>query len=702
MAKHILFLVVFLFSLSHQLAAQVSDVDKKRQAKEFISHERYQQALAVLNSSTNLRRHDKEARLLMAVSYYQTNQLDAALRLLNELTTDGRSPYPECWLYLAKIYHSRHQFAEATDHYKTYLRSLFPNHPHRRMVIEEIRRCSNGLQLMFQAAPAVVENLGRTVNTPEDEFAPVASPTRSDRLYFSAIRQQNTGGPRDAYGRPDPQWGRYFSDMYVTEVSHGQWSAASPMNYLLNSPRHDVLLGFDDQGQALYFYKGWNMTQGEIVVDTFREIEARRLSSTPLVGPLQPQQGDNYPVFYQDTLVIFASNRPGGHGGWDLYKSVRKKGRWSPPINLGPTVNTPFDETTPFLAHDGRTLYFSSNDSQKSLGGLDVFKTHFVPKLQQWLPPANVGLPINSAGDDSHFRISRDGFTAFLCSSRKDGFGQRDIYIAHFQDFLPEMEFPEDYYVPPPVSQVQPTTPSTIPIKIVDPAPEEEIAYPPTTAPTFTTAPADPPNPAVSISHLLLKGATLQPEHYPVLDRLADQLRQEQDLKLVITAYADDVRGRIAAELFAAIRRTDELVSYLQRKGVNDQQLFVRATVRPDESIASQLIEFSFTTRSGAEPPAGIPLLGQDHPTAPTGLLTNAPTHYKVQVASALNAMRENFLEGYPYPMVEKTPDFAYYRYTLGAFTDKSEAERFRQKIRQSGRTSAYVATYVRGCRVGR
>lgn len=705
---------------SNLVRGQHSDQAKLQEAKVFFSHQRYAEALSILAGSRQLSRFDKEARFLIAVCQYQTNQLDEAYQTLTSLTEEAKPPYPECWLYLAKVYHAQHRFREAGDHYKTYLRSIFPNDPKRRMVIEEIRRCANGIELQFQATSVFAENLGPQVNTSGDEFAPIASPSYADRIYFSAIRPQNTGGARDAYGNPDPQWGNYYSDLFQTRVVQGRWAEVNPMHYLLNSPKHEVLLGFGADGQALYYFKGWNLQRGEIVVDTFRKMEERILSSTPLPGPVRPELGDNYPVFYRDTLVIFASSRRGGYGGWDLYKARKQDGRWLLPENLGATVNTAYDETTPFLANDGQTLYFSSNDSKKSIGGLDVFKTLFIPERNRWLPPQNVGMPINSAADDEFFKIARDGFTAYFASSRKDGLGQRDIYAAVFQDFLPEMEFPPNYFAqnqltPSPdeniVSQgrseeappaFEPTRPAETTDLDASPSRRLKPAATGNSKPVnISTTPTPTPKENNAFTPIVLEGNSVAPSQYDLLDRLSVELIRRQDLRLVITAFHGK-GGPTGIVLFDAIKKAEAVAGYLQAKGVSREQLFMRGALVEAINEVSGQVDLAFTTDSGRDPGGDLPVIGVRESGRNADLIINEPLHYKVQVASTKKPLREAYLEGFADPMIEKTPDFPYYRYTLGAFTERSAAERFRKKMQANGRTSAFLATYRQGWRVKR
>ncbi len=659
-------LIVFSFTLQG-LLAQGNVAEKKKQAKEYIFNDRYHDALAVLTSSRQAIRDDKEAQLLLAICYFQLNELDKATEVLSPLVDNEKTDLPECLLYMAKIYHSQHQFAEASNYYKLYLRRIRKDHPHRKMVIEEIRRCANGLEWQFQTSQIVVENLGKQVNTAYDEFAPIPSPNHSDKLYFSSARQGNMGGLRNRFGATDEKLGQYFSDIFGCTLAQGAWGNVEQLHYLLNSPRHEVLLDFNADGNVLYYFKGWDYTNGEMIVDTFKRLDERTLSSTPFQSPVNPVAGDNQLFFYNDTTLLFASRRQGGYGGLDIYKSIFRKGRWSNPENLGPTINTTFDETTPFLAADGRTLYFSSNDSQKSIGGLDVFKSVFNNRSKTWTDPVNLGLPVNSAGDDAFFRVAKDGFTGFFSSSRRDGLGRRDLYMVYFPSYLPEMD-------PPPVA----------------------------------IAPRPTPNPAI------VPPATTQSEFAPIymggnhvfsssekniLDRIVQALLLYPSVTLVISAYpAPGVSGGKGA--YQAVQLAEKASAYLLSKGVSAETIYMRGIGKSaSPNIASGVIEFAFMGVSDLPIKGKVPVIGNYYNSVAPGFTTNKDLFYKVQISSSKGEYANAQAASLPDMMVEKTPNFEYYRYTLGAFERHADAVQFKNQLLAKGFAGAFVVPYINGVR---
>ncbi|MBO4771031.1 MAG: OmpA family protein [Bacteroidales bacterium] len=129
-------------------------------------------------------------------------------------------------------------------------------------------------------------------------------------------------------------------------------------------------------------------------------------------------------------VLYFASNRPGGYGGYDLYKVERKTAdmAWSAPVNLGPTINTEFDEKTPYMHCDGKTLYFSSN-GHGGVGGFDIFHSR-IEDNGSFSKPKNMGYPLNTESDEVAYVVSADGQRIYFSAKMLSGIGGWDIYCA--------------------------------------------------------------------------------------------------------------------------------------------------------------------------------------------------------------------------------------------------------------------------------
>lgn len=673
----------FLLLCAQSLDAQPKS-DLKEEAKAFIAAEHYQDAIQTLERSRQLIRTDEESQFLVAVCYYQLNRLEEAQQLLVTLTAADKSPYPECWLYLGKIFHAQQQFDEAAAHYKLYLRTLRPDHPNRAMIIEEIRRCDNGLRLRFHDPQAIVENMGMEVNTSGDEFAPVLSPSRSSQLYFSAIRPGNSGGPRDKNTRPDEKFGHFLSDMFYTQLEGGQWQRARALHSLLNSPQHEYLIGFSGQGKVLLYFQGWNWERGEIFADTFQQSEQRTLTTTPLLAPVRGQNGEQQLFVYNDTLILFASRKPGGYGGLDLYQTSFRNGQWQQPVNMGPVINSAFDETTPFLARDGKTLYYSTNDSKKSIGGLDVMRSIFLPEAARWSPPENMGLPINSADDDTHFRLARDGFTGFFASARKDGMGQRDLYVAYFTKYRQEMELPEVSFVS---TQVPATPPPTVTTPVyTPPAPSPVIAAPIAIAPTNTA-----PSWQTTFTNLSIAPAPNW------LASLSEQARQYPDDHLILTCYVPQQQGVLSNELYSGLQNLATYSRTLQANGVRPERIFLRALAHNAQNYQ---IDAHLAPTSASFSARSIPVIGTEQTKSPADNALGEALCYKIQVMSVQRSVSDQKLSQRSQLMLEQASGSPYQRFTAGAFSNFATADNFRRELISAGYKGAYVVPYLYGRRL--
>jgi len=147
-----------------------------------------------------------------------------------------------------------------------------------------------------------------------------------------------------------------------------------------------------------------------------------------------PNAWDSQPSISADGLTLyFASDRQGGYGKVDIWTTTKdpKSGEWGKAVNMGPIINTPGNDKSPFIHSDSHTLYFSS-DGRFGIGGFDIFYSR-ADSTGKWGEPKNIGYPINSTGDDLGFFVSTDGKTGYFCSNDPNrakgrGIGGWDIF----------------------------------------------------------------------------------------------------------------------------------------------------------------------------------------------------------------------------------------------------------------------------------
>jgi hypothetical protein len=216
-------------------------------------------------------------------------------------------------------------------------------------------------------------------------------------------------------GKPDAWTGRHYSNIYITDT---QSNLVFPVAIEMAADYHNGAVAVADQ-QTIYFTTN-SLVKGKLDDYNLHIAIAGRSAQgvwvhSGLFPYSTPEYSVAYPTFSADgQKIIFCSDKPGGKGGFDLYQSERKEGKWDAPIHLK-EISTAGDDVFPFLAADG-SLYFAS-DGYPGLGGLDIFQV----KLDEYTTavPINFGAPINSSGDDFGL-ITRDGMNSGYISSNRD------------------------------------------------------------------------------------------------------------------------------------------------------------------------------------------------------------------------------------------------------------------------------------------
>ena len=680
-----------LLLLATGLSAQ-KPLDGKRNGDRYFAAGRWAEALTEFTAYQQAKPGDMAVLTKLGITNFKLHQADKARQFLEYVL--GRNPQSndaDLHYYYARTLHGQQDYEKAILAYKGFLRVCGDKHPLRAQVVDNILRCVHAQSIGPNDAVALVENLGDRVNTPGDEFAPLPSVNYSDRLYFSAARQGCVGGRRNDAGLTDEDAGHWCSDMFAAALDASGWQYAADFGGLLNTSRHEVALGFDNAGQILYFFRGFTLYAGDILADTANRQDEYAVMPPVFKSTLQPENGDAAPFFFNDTTVVFASRQPGGYGGLDLYFTTRHDSIWTLPRNLGPTVNSAYDETTPFLALDARTLFFSSNRLD-GLGGLDVFKTVFDEKKNTWEDPQNLGSGVNSPGDDAYFRLDRDGKQAFLSSDRlNDNYGERDLYLVYYKEQQPEQN---------------PSGPVVLFSELRKAGSEAAIVevQPVALEPLFYTTDKD----------------VQSPDNLKIVNKAATVARQNPSAKVLVTAFTDET-GPAKFDLYAGIKRAELVGKSLTERGIPAGQILLRS-VGPDFALARNVMDAAPNpsgqrlnrrleiTLVSATDDAPTPAYLQ-RPTVPEVMATNATARldqfskglvYKVEVATTRQILSNDALQMFTELMIESQPGAGSYRYTAGFLKQYNLAVKLRQELTQQGFAEAFVVAYVNGVRVSK
>ena len=262
------------------------------------------------------------------------------------------------------------------------------------------------------------QNLGPNINSANGEYWPGLT---LDGKYFYFTRM--------AFKNNHP-----FEDFYRSEIVDSNYLASVKLPEPVNSDNNEGTISITADGKNIFFsakdrLNAQGMPIGIGGFDIYFSAYNMGQWSKPnnLGQPVNSPSWDAQPSISPDGLnLYFASDRPGGFGGADIWVSTFKDGRFQPPVNLGPEINTAGEEQSPFIHYDNQTLYFSSN-GLPGIGSLDIF----VAKKGEdgkFKNPENLGYPINTEKDELGLIVDRLGRFGYLSSERDGGYGGLDIY----------------------------------------------------------------------------------------------------------------------------------------------------------------------------------------------------------------------------------------------------------------------------------
>lgn len=396
-------------------------------AKEFFRIDEFHRALPLYIKLDSLSPDNGKYNFRIGVCYLNSYDKTRALPYFERAVRFG---YEEEHLdmYLGRSYHLSQYFEKALgfyEKYKAHLESLEEPPEELKMVKKYIEECKVGKELVKNPVKADIENMGAKMNSIYPDYVPVIS-ADEEVLIFTSRRPNSTGGQIEF------ESGHYYEDIYISGKENKQWTPPVKMPYGINTEKHDACIGLSPDGQKLFIYKSNQSStfSGDIYVSNLKGNEWSEPERMP--EPINSEGWEpSASITPDEKTIYFTSDRNGGYGGTDIYMAkLLPSGDWARPQNLGPTINTEYNEDGPFIHPDEKTLYFSSR-GHKTMGGYDIFKTVFNADSNSWSEPVNMGFPINTADDDIYYVLSADGTRAYFSSHREDTYGEKDLYIAH-------------------------------------------------------------------------------------------------------------------------------------------------------------------------------------------------------------------------------------------------------------------------------
>ncbi|MBR1517326.1 MAG: OmpA family protein [Bacteroidales bacterium] len=327
--------------------------------------------------------------------------------------------FVEVHLTMADILLEQHAYEGAIQHYEAFLKKDQKHPRWQETAHKGIATCRFRMQALANPVPFNPENLGMAINSMDDEYLPALTVDGQTLIFtrrFPANRQTISHAPLE-------------EDFYISTLVDGQWTKAKRMSEPVNSHDNEGAQCISQDGRIMFF-TACGREDGAGRCDLYMCTRKGEKWSQPRnLGPaVNTPAWESQPSFSIDGHTLyFSSDRKGGYGGMDIWKTSFSGGKWSTPENLGPTINTSGNEISPHIHYNDHTLYFSSN-GHAGMGGMDIFRSERDAK-GQWQTPVNLGYPINTEGDESSMIVAADGRTAIYASDRLRGYGKQDLYM---------------------------------------------------------------------------------------------------------------------------------------------------------------------------------------------------------------------------------------------------------------------------------
>lgn len=421
----ILFIFQFLFNTSFS-----QDKDLKNEAAYAFDSKDYKKSYELYDKLYTQSPKNLEYKFRLGYSsLYYPEKKARSIEIFESLKTQDKSA--DANYYLAKAYHFNYRFDDAIVAYELYISTVGNKiKAEDKPLIEDakhgILNCENGKELITKKVIADIKNIGSPLNTNEQEYVPVIS-TDESILIYTYVGSNTTGGKVNEDLKPDNEDGYFHEDIYFAKkATDTTFTAGQNISNSINTKGHDAAIALSPDGSTLFTFSSTNTDNGDIYTSKLKGEEwstPERLNSnintTAWEGSCSITSDGRY--------LYFASERPGGLGGRDLYISEKVNGDWGPAINLGPQINTEYNEDAPFIHPDGITLFFSSQ-GHKSIGGYDIM--YSIKQENNWIEPLSMGIPLNTTEDDRYYVINAKGDRGYFSSNRggSGGKGGQDIY----------------------------------------------------------------------------------------------------------------------------------------------------------------------------------------------------------------------------------------------------------------------------------
>lgn len=411
------------------------------EGKRFYNENNYRNALVKFREALDKDKGNAVATYWLAECHLSLGNYEKARTYVEEALGKDENVHEQARNVLALCLHRIGELEKAVENYKLTLGILPPAQAKELQVQFHIEQCERAMKMMKEPVNVKISCLSKSINSAFDETAPVLSPDGKS-FYFVSRRADNKGGgisPGDK---------RYFEDVYVslwdeTKKEWGEASNSSDLMKRVNTNGMDAVSQLSADGTTMYMTINTTVMKSPKPKTKHSDLFYCRLNRKGTWNSPKPMGKPINSIFFDAAVSLtadgntayFISERIGGEGRADIWVSSKQGNDWSKPENLGNTINTPGNETTVFVSPDGLYLFFSST-GHEGMGGYDIYVSK--NNAGEWEKPVNLGYPINTVSDETHFVFYPDKKKAFyskFSSVENGGHGARDLFEVDMNGF---------------------------------------------------------------------------------------------------------------------------------------------------------------------------------------------------------------------------------------------------------------------------
>ena len=322
----------------------------------------------------------------------------------------------DVFYYIAKAFHYNNKQDSAIKYLNQFISVASKKHYLKKDAEKLIQQCKNYFTIKNNNNIHEKINTLNTLNSDFDEINPLLS-LDGNTIIFSSNRKRgsNVTSNEKIF---DIETGKHYIDLYISykNLNSNEWMSRKLIPGS-KTKTNEVGIGQLEDLEKLFFSNG--KIDSKKVNPIKYSTKQREFYSIKDFTDFTDFNLSSIYISKNSRFLLFSSNKSGGYGGEDIWFSEKKENdQWSKPINMGPTVNSSYDEISPFLHPDGVTLFYSSNN-EESIGGYDIFVTQ-KDEISSWSAPENLGLPINTVFNERYFSTSTDGTIGYYESNNEE------------------------------------------------------------------------------------------------------------------------------------------------------------------------------------------------------------------------------------------------------------------------------------------